>query len=291
MPGAPWPLGWALKVESVAALTWNSYLTTPLAIGGAATFYGQVGPNVEAVRVIIGSGAAPSAEVDDPSFSVNDLSLSSGAWRGTAWGMSRVGGLTASWFAKVPDDGGIWVEGPVVEMVDLTPDWATGLAWFPDWVTDRLQEMADTNPPFLSKSITIRRSFPRDVVGWPTVSVQLDSLAPSAQVIGDFLGASGAVVGSSKEKGRILAMTVSIVGWSATPEDRSRLGVWLGGAVGLLADMGRYAGLIEPSWSMEESEDFDTLQIPAFLVSARINAQVRVNLSTTVRSGVGRVTV
>ena len=95
-------------------------------------------------------------------------------------------------------------------------------------------------------------------------------------VMGTTMGSNGQI---SQTKGKLYSLQLSIVGWCATPEERSALGAWLGGAMEVVLDAARAIGWEDPTVSFHETEDFETLQVPAFLVSA--------NLTVTVLSTLG----
>lgn len=272
------------------AAQWNTYFLEPLAIGGAGLLTAVVVDPVSlapagAIRAFLGPVAAVS-EVDPNTALISvDLALQpTQVWNAHVWGAPRTTGQVISWFAKMA---GVWVKGPIISAVDLTTKGTSDFPWVLDWLVDRLQEIAADRAFLPSKFLQIRRTYPRDITGWPMLSVQLDGLTPTGQ----FLGESEGIDGTSRTEGRIFMATLSIVGWTEKPEDRSRVGQWLMEALSIVLDVASHAGLSEPSFTLNESEDFETLGIPAFLVNASLTCQLESRRSLPTRSGYGHITV
>jgi len=272
------------------AAQWDTYFLKPLAFGGAALLTARAEDAATlvpatAVRAFVGPVPAVSETDANPDLVSVDLAVGSdGTWWSHLWGAPRVSGLVVTWFCQI---GGVWTLGPTVTGVDLTTQGSSEFPWVLDWIVDRLQEMAADLPLPGTKALAIRRTYPRDVTGWPMLSVQLDSLSPAAQ----FIGESQGVVGSSLNEGRIYSATLSLVGWTDKPEDRSRVGQWVAEAMDILLDLAPHAGMSEPSFTIEESEDFETVGVPAFLVNSRFTCQLESRRSIPVRSGFGFITV
>lgn len=239
----------------------------------------------EAVRVFLGPAQAIGEADPNPALLSVDLSLqSAGLWSSHMWGAPRVAGQVVSFFAKMAGD---WEAGPVLTGVDLTTHGTADFPWVLDWLVDRLQEIAADRPFLPSKHLQVRRTYPRDITGWPMLSVQLDSLSTSAQFVGESEGTEG----SNRYEGRVYLATLSIVGWTDKPEDRSRVGQWLMEALSIVMDLASRAGMSESSFSLSESEDFETLGIPAFLVNASFTCLLESHRTNPVRSGYGHLTV
>jgi len=167
------------------------------------------------------------------------------------WGAPKTTGLWASFFAL---NGSTWTAGPVFPSVDLTPSFSPSFPWDADWVVARLKDVADSIEPLPGKKVTITRAFPRDTHGWPAINVQVDSLTPSGNVIGDVLTTKIASGKTAYLKGRLYSLQLSIVAWCSTPEQRSAIGKWLGGSVEEVIESARAIGWEDPTPSFRESE-------------------------------------
>lgn len=274
------------------AAQWDTYFLEPLALGGAARFSASVvdpvsGLQADSVRAFIGPVAATSAT--DTNVQLMPVDLASAPvgmpWIQTLFGAPRLPGLTLSWFASF---GGVWEAGPVVTGVDLSPQGTSEFPWILDWLVDRLQESAQDRPLASNRNLLVRRTYPRDTTGWPMLSVQVDSVSPTGQMLGE---SEGAAVGGTRDEGRVYSVSISLVGWCDQPEDRSLVGQWLIQSLTPILDVAAYAGMSEPSFTVEESEDFETIGVPAFLSTARFTCLVESRWNRPVRSGYGRVTV
>lgn len=272
------------------AAQWNTYFLEPLAIGGAGHLTAGVVDATtlvpaEAVRAFLGPVAATSeADTNAALVSVDLVVQTDGLWTTHIWGTPRVAGQVLSWFVRF---GGVWSAGPVVPAVDLSTYGTSDFPWILDWMVDRLQEFAVDRPFGANRDLMVRRTYPRDVTGWPMVSVQLDSLTPAVS----FTSGSEGTEGGVHVKGRIYSASISFVGWTDKPEDRSRVGQWLAEALAIVLDIAPHAGITEPTFNLSESEDFETLGIPCFLVNASFNCQLESHRTIPVRSGFGRITV
>lgn len=272
------------------AAQWDTYFLEPLAFGGAAFLTAHVEDAsslapADGVRAFLGPVAAVSASDPNTALISVDLSLQpSGGWSAHVWGAPRVAGQVLSWFTSF---GGVWQAGPAVSGVDLTTQGTSDFPWVLDWVVDRLQEMAADLPMPGTKALQIRRSYPRDTTGWPMLSIQLDSLTPSTMLLSESEG----VIGGALNEGRVYSASFSLVGWTDKPEDRSRVGQWLVEALEILLDLAPHAGISEPSFTLEESEDFESVGVPAFIVNARFTCLLESRRTVPVRSGFGVITV
>jgi hypothetical protein len=113
----------------------------------------------------------------------------------------------------------------------------------------------------------------------------VDGLNPIASFIGDSMGGTmGGNYQTAQTKGKLWSLQLSIVGWCATPEERSALGAWMGGAMEVVLDAARAVGWQDPTVSYKESEDFEALEIPAFLVSASLSVTVQSALQVNERN-------
>lgn len=275
------------------ALIWPTHLLDPLPIGGAgrcsAHVYSDSGGVVEAVAAVLAPapGSTPSSPPLDGAVLQLNPPLGGGLWLGTFW--DAHGCTSCSWFAKV---GGVWVPGPV-DACALPFVLDSDLPLPLKWVVSRVRDFAAGRPPFAGKDFVISGSYPRDVSAWPMASCQVDDISLVGQVTRNLLASTGSMVGSDTSVfGSAYNVTVSITCWCATPEDRTVLTSWLAcalEAVRLCA--ASFDDFATPTFSLSESEDFETLGIPAFLAVGRITGTVWSRVSAPVSQTSGRVTV
>ncbi len=277
------------------AAQWNTYFLEPLAIGGAARLSASVvdavsGLPADAVLCFLGPVAAVSAQDTNPALVLVPLGPSAvGGWSGNVFGAPRVAGQVLSWFCEF---GGVWSAGPVVSGVDLSsPSPFPTISWVLDWIVDRLQEFAADNPLSANRNLAVRRTFPRDTNGWPMISVQVDQISPSGSILAESEGAPNPTVGSPLTEGRVFGLSLSLVGWASNPEDRSLITPWLVSALTPLVDVCAFVGMSEPSFSVSESEDFETIGVPAFISTATWNCQIESRWARTLRSGYGSISL
>jgi hypothetical protein len=202
------------------SLHWSTATLRPIAIGGAATCFAEVSDTTgsEVLRVLVKLG--PAVTWDDPSVpSVELHGTGHGQWRGIFFGEAPIV-VTVAWFAETKDG---WFDGPLVFGVSLKPSFDVHVPWVKGWMVERLLEVARSLPPFSNgKTLGITVAFPRSIQGLPSLNVQIDSLMPSSVVDGDLLGGD-AQVGGVHQRGRLYNITLSLVGWCTTPEERDRL--------------------------------------------------------------------
>lgn len=278
------------------AATWVTYLLLPLAIGGAGRLTAEVRPEtgkaLTAVRVFAGPVAATGATDANPALSRVDLESSPDSpWLANLWGAPQAAGQVLTWFCA---QDGTWEAGPVVAGVDLSSFWDARFPWAPEWIVARLQEVAAAHPPLpAGKPLRVSRAFPRDTATWPMLNVQVDSLAPTGEMIGNLRRSTGDTVVPAKGKalGRIWQAQLSLNAWCGAPEERSLLAPWLGAALELLLEMGKAEGWKSPTFTLHESEDFATLAVPAFLVTANLSLTLESTLQIPNRTGYGHLVV
>jgi len=276
----------------MTTLNWNNVEVLPLAIGGAALVYVQMDSATPYTTVRVFAGLrAPTSALDAGTDLVQvDIGAPTnqalGA-RGTFWGAPATVGVRVKFYGLTPL--GAWEIGPLFAGVSLVPSFAVDFPWSPDWVVARLAEIAINLPPFTNgKPLRVTRAFPRDTHSWPAVNVQVDAMNPAGTIVGDY--ASGANTAASPgpvlsySKVRLYGLTLSITGWCGTPEERSLLGRWMGTALEVVLDAAAAIGWPDPSPSLRETEDFETLPVPAFLVNAGLTVTVQATLNATLPS-------
>jgi len=274
----------------MTTINWNYVEVMPLAIGGAGLVLIQVDPATPyaSARIFVGP-RLPNSQ-DDNGADLLQIQIAPaenaevGA-RGCFWGAVGVTGLCVQFYGLTL--GGAWEAGPSFTDVDLTPNYAASFPWSADWVVQRLQEIAAHAPPFPNgKDLRVTRAFPRDTHSWPAVNVQVDAMTPTGLVIGDVLGADSHpdALSIAYKRGRLYSLALSVTGWCGTPEERSLLGEWMGGALEVVQDAASALGWPDPSSNLRESEDFETLGVPAFLVNGNLTVTLQSCLDATLRS-------
>ena len=274
----------------MATLNWINVEVMPLAIGGAGLVYVQMDPLTPYATVLMFVGPRLPTSHADAGTDLVMITLDPpdnptlGA-RSAFWSAPATVGQCIQFYAFTP--GGAWETGPSFTGVDLTPNYSTAFPWSADWVVQRLKEIALHVPPFPNgKILTITRAFPRDTHSWPAVNVQVDALTPSGPIIGDVMNSAPQTASNTivYTKGRLYSLNLSITGWCGTPEERSLLGQWMGGALEVVMDAAVAVGWPDPSANLRESEEFETLQVPTFLVNGGISVTLQSSLKATLRS-------
>lgn len=275
------------------AATWLTYVLMPLAIGGAGQLQAEITPTagaaITAVRAFVGPAVATSQDDANPLLVRADLTLKSGIMVASVWGAPKASEQYVTWFVA---ENGVWAAGPVTEHVNLSPTWDAAFPWAADWIVSRLNDALVNHPPFAGgKTLRVTRAYPRDTSAWPMMNVQVDSMSPAGEFVGQLRRVTGPTVSpaSTVQKGRLWQASISLIGWCGTPEDRAVLARWLGGAMELICSMGGYEGWINPSFAMSESEDFETLGVPTFLVTASLTVTLESSLQSLVTTGYGHV--
>lgn len=269
--------------------TWLTYLLLPLAIGGSARLSATVTPasgsEVTTIRALVGATAATS-ETDPTLASVDVASGPDGS--ATAWNLPILDGQVVSWFVQL-DPGG-WEAGPVVEDVDLRASFTSSVNNPLRWFLDRLKALESISPVFSGRRFEFREAYPRDVAGWPSASVLLDSLVPTPAGTWDLEQTEGTDVGEIREFGVLYHASMSCIAWCETPEDRQVVFRWLAERLPIIRKFSAFAGLMEPTFRLGQEEDFESFGVPTFKVTATFEADVHCIFTTVNRTGFGQVT-
>jgi len=254
------------------------YSVFPFACGGAGRVRLVLDARVDAAVALI--GLAPAAAWDDPTQHQLPLSWDHGhTWLGTFFGSVRSPEATVSIF--VCQDGA-WSAGPVINPVPLCWGYlAQEYPWIKRFLVDRLQELADQMEPLgPGQRLKISSVYPRDPGVFPVVSVQIDSVAPASESVGRYINGGPDVLRRNRIRGTNYNMNASAVAWCDVPEERDKIAVWMGEAMEVLVEVLPEIGCLEPSASLEESEDFQTLGVPVFLATGRLNTSRWSSLTT-----------
>jgi len=252
---------------------------TPLSIGGAGIIEVQLLESVDALIAYVGPDAAASyndTNADLVRVVMTPPPTGVGIAQESFWDAEAATGEILTVFTQT---GGVWDQGIALTGFNLSPFFSWDFPWDADWVVNRLQDVAKKIQPLPNKTVRITRAFPRDTHGWPAINVQVDALNPMATMVGDMM--AGLQTGSYQTdltKGKLWTLQLSLVGWCETPEQRSALGPWMGGAMEVVLAAARALGWADPVISYKESEDFETLGVPAFLVTANLTVTVQSTL-------------
>lgn len=275
--------------------TWQTYLVRPLLPGGAAEVSTAIlvdaGDTLQ--RAVAKVGVAPATAWDDPAALLVELPLGDTPGDGSEqqvafYGAAASAAAVVSFFAQTAQGG--WIAGPVVQPVDLTAHYDSQFPWIKKLVIGLLQQLVAENPPALptGRVLDIKGAFPRDTKALPRLTVQLSSCTPSEQVIGDS-EASPLLRGQTARRTRGYTVTLDLLAWMPEPEMRDAVGQWLGGACMVLVETLEYFGVQNPTFTLQESEDFEVLGVPTFLVTGSFTGTVWTNLSFPVPTPVGHL--
>lgn len=259
--------------SGMAAPLWNSYAVRPAGFPGVASFLAWVLPGSTApadtileVRAMV--AAAAVATVTDPTAASVTVPLGVNA---SASAMKLLAGpAVVSWFARVAAG---WVKGPEVA-VDLSSSWSSNFPYVKPWAVEILQKLAAEGAPIVQgKKVEVRSSFPRDQHPLPSMSVQFRAAPAGARLLGD---ASKQMSNTRAEEAIAFTSTLSMVLWSEFPEQRDALAPWFMTSMQALSAMAPFAGLVEPSFSLTESEDFSAalMEKPLFLLTCELTGTV-----------------
>ena len=278
------------------AVSFDTYLVRPLLPGGAGQIQTAIrvsGDTLE--RVVVKIGLAAAAGWEDATMQTVEIPLGDTPGDGEICYAAFLKapaseGVVASWFAKLTSGG--WIAGPVVTEIDLTSRYAAAFPWMKDTIIDLLKQAAADAPPSLQdgRTLAIRTAFPRDSHAMPCLSVQMTAVPTGFTMIGDS-SESGTLTGTAARKVRAYNVNVDIISWTDTPEEREIIAPWLGNACMAAVDTLPFFGAHEPTFSVNESEDFETLQLPAFLVTGSINFTALSNLTFPVPTCFGHLQI
>lgn len=278
------------------SITFDTYLVRPLLLGGTGQVQTAVSVSGDTLkRIVVKLGAAPAPAWDDPTMATVEVPLGLTPGDGsmlyaTFTKALATNAVVASWFAELETGG--WVAGPVVTGIDLTCKYTAAFPWLKPSVIDLLRQAAVDSAPELQdgRSLSIRSAFPRDSHSLPCLSVQITAVPTGVQLVGDSdEGESQA--GKIARKVRGYNITVDIISWTDNPEERDVIAPWLGGALSALVDTLPYFGAHEPTFSINESEDFDSLKVPVFLVTGSVNFTAFSDLTYPVPTSYGHLTL
>jgi hypothetical protein len=272
------------------AASFDTYLIRPLLTGGMGYIQAAVSGDVK--RVVAKIGTAPAASWDDPTLSTVEIPLGDtpgdGTMRDIAFSEGPVtDSAVVTFFAETTSG---WQLGPIVEGIDLSSHFIANFPWFKPLLIQTLQRLEQTNPPQLQdgRRLAVRGAFPRDTKALPRCSVQISAMPSGISVIGNDED-SGNVIGSKAHKTRGYSISVDVIIWSDQPEERDILASWLADALLVVEDTIAYFGAQEPSSSVSEGEDFETLKAPIFLVTGSVNFTAWSSLSFPVPTSYGHL--
>ena len=274
----------------MASPVWNTYAARPLGIGGAGQFCSWVvagsSDPVDAILEVAALVAPSQLSWGDRSGVLVDFD-------GSANGLSFVAGLpedapqVVSFFARVASG---WVAGPIVSGVSFAHSWTSDWYYPKQWAVDTLKSAeAEAQPLGPNARVEIRSSFPRDGIPMPCLSVQFEASPQAQKILGDLAQVlSNTVI----EKRVPWNISLTVVCWCETPEDRDILGPWFGSAMQVLSELAPYTNLAEPVYQFQESEDFSLvlMEKPLFLLTGTITGTVWSKLTLPIRNWIGSFT-
>lgn len=274
------------------SVAFNIYTVRPLLPGGTGQIQTAfVGNDVE--RMVVKLGASAAASWDDASMKTVEITLGETPGDGslciaTFTQALAAENVVASWFYKLSTG---WESGPVVSGIDLRCKYSAAFPWLKGTIIDLLRQGAVDNPPELpdGRVFQIRSAFPRDSHALPVMSVQVTAMPTGIQFVGDAGDDNSQLYGKTVTQGRGYNVTVDMVAWTDQPEEREILAPWLGGVCLSLMETMPYFGAHDPTFTINESEDFETLKVPIFLVTGTINFSAFSKLSFPMPTNYGRI--
>lgn len=271
--------------------TFDTYLIRPLLQGGTGQVQTAVrGQGIE--RVVVKIGASAASAWDDATMKTIEIPLGDTPGDGSMCYAAFSQALAseqavASWFVKLSTG---WQAGPVVQGIDLTSKYSGAFPWLKGTIIDLLKQGVIDNPLHLNDNRTfqVRSAFPRDSHALPVMSVQVTAVPTGVQVVGD-ASSSGLKVGQQVRKVRGYNVTVDMIAWTDQPEEREEIAPWLGSTCLAVIETLPFFGAHEPTFTLNESEDFETLKVPIFLVTGTINFTAFSDLSYPVPTCYGHI--
>lgn len=278
------------------SITFGTYLVRPLLPGGTGQIQTSASVSGDTLkRVVVKIGATAASSWDDPAMATVDVPLGDAPGDGSMLYATFTKALAstaavASWFAELETEG--WVSGPVVSGIDLTCKYTAAFPWLKSTIIDLLKQASVDNAPALQddRQLAIRSAFPRDSHAVPCLSVQVTAVPTGVQLVGDS-DMEEPQAGQIARKARGYNITADIISWTDNPEERDVIAPWLGGALMALVDTLPFFGAHEPTVSVNESEDFESLKVPAFLVTGSLNFTAFSDLSFPVPTSYGHLTL
>jgi hypothetical protein len=273
----------------MASPVWNSFAARSLGIGGIGQFCAWVLPGsedladaVSAVAVLVADAQVawgdPAAVRVDLPLGMNGLAFQDGL---------KAGPVVVSFFAQITTG---WVAGPVVAL-DLTKDWTAQFEYPKIQVVDTLQQIErDIQPLGPDLRLEIRGSYPRDDVPMPCVSVQFESSPQSQRLLADSAQALDATTLECRLPWNV---TLTQQMWCETPEDRDSLAPWFQSAMTALMLLAPFRNFAEPSFQLQESEDFSRAltEKPLFILAGTLSGTVWSKFTVPIHNWVGHLTV
>lgn len=293
------------------APVWLTYAASPLGFGGVAQFLVRLKSSsthpfdqIEEARVLVGTSSF--ADPNDKNAQIVDLVLGNNV-QTYADGLPP-GNVVLSWFARINagpklngkhrlNRGGRlskyetgWFNGPITT-ADLSPTWVSDFSYPKNWVVSTLQQMElQTLPLGGGKHLPIRSAYPRDNFPIPCISVNLEASQIGNPLVGDIARS----LTLQKTEERIgWNITLDILLWCDSPEDRDALAPWLLQCVQALTHLAPYNNLENPTFSFTESEDFSggKAERPLFITGCQLLGIMWSKLTVPVRTCYGHLTV
>lgn len=276
----------------MAAPVWKSYAARSFGIAGAGNFIGWVvagSPDpadaILEVKALVKTTA--TSDPSDPDAVVVPVAL---RVNGQGFSQNLPGEpCVVSWFCRVASG---WLAGPQVPC-NFVAEWEVVFPFLKPWAVSTLQRLNRERPAMdvdLPRKLTIRTAYPRDNIALPSISVQFEALPQGQPVLGDYAASLGVNLAEQRVPWSI---SLSVVCWCETPEDRDALTPWFLQAMTALGSLSPMVGLAEPSYQFSEGEDFSAslYEKPLFLVSCTLSGTLWSDLKLPAHNYIGHLTI
>jgi len=271
------------------APVWNSYAIRPMGFGGIAILCAWVLPGSTAsadaileVRAKVGLVA-----VTDPAdTSAVSVAVPVGQNKEVYAQGLESGPCVVSWFARIESG---WVAGPQIS-ADLSSSWVSSFDYIKPWAVRLLQQLEAETAPLTPKKVNVRGAYPRDTFPMPCISVTFEAMPQGQTLLGDI---ARPVDDTHTEERKPWTVSLTVVLWSETPEERDLLAPWFLRCMQALSYLAPYNNLAEPSYNLTESEDFSGqyLEKPLFIVSGNLSGTMWSSMELPVHNFIGHLTI
>jgi hypothetical protein len=272
----------------MADAVWKTYAVTPLGFAGIATFLTWVvagdSPILEVAAFVdtvptTDPTHLPSTAVKVP---LNQTPNAAVYAEGLPYPLA-----TVSWFTRTAAG---WVAGPVRTDIAITSTWEGAFPYPKTWAIELLQKLERETQPLGSKILAIRGGYPRDSFPVPCISLLFEANPTGALMVGD-IGQELSYTQNREVRG--WDITLQVILWCDTPEDRDMLIPWLGKVTQALIHLAPYQQFSDPTFNITETEDFtgSKAEMPLFIGMVTITGKTWSNIDVPMRNPQGHFTV
>jgi hypothetical protein len=272
----------------MADAIWKSYAIEPLGFAGIATFLTWVVAGDE--PILEAAAFVDTVQVTDPEHLASTalkvpLSLAPNT-KVYAEGLPNPA-CVVSWFTRTASG---WVAGPVRTGIQTASTWDGAFPYPKTWAIELLQKLERETRPLGDKVLAIRGGYPRDSFPIPCISLLFEASPSGAMMVGD-IGQELSYTLNRENKG--WDITLQVILWCDTPEDRDNLVPWLGKITQALTHLAPYNQFSDPNFNISETEDFtgSKAEIPLFIAMVTITGKTWSNLDVPQRIPQGHFTV